>query len=198
MGDNMLTRTRLPRLRFVDNPSGDTDTGTEQTTTGPLKEQPAEEQIKFHEQKARRLEDQLKAFNGLTPDAVAALQQQFEDLKSQTQTAEEKALEEAKEAGRSEIRNVLAGERVKTALERALAGRVADPSALLDLDRSAFVKGDAADVDAINTWVQEHSTESTAVKHVDLGQGRERGTNAPNKGVSAGRELFTGSKSIKS
>lgn len=194
----MLNRTRLPRLRFVDNPSGEPDNSAEQTTTGPLKEQPAEEQIKFHEQKARRLEDQLKAFNGLTPDAVAALQQQFEDLKSQTQTAEEKAIEEAKEAGRSEIRNVLAGERVKTALERALAGRVADPSALLDLDRSAFVKGDAADVDAINTWVQEHSTESTAVKHVDLGQGRERGTDAPNKGVNAGRELFTGSKSTKS
>lgn len=197
--------TSPSRLRFFAPADDELGAGGDEPGSGgsepkfpantPVKDMTPEQQVAFHENKARRLEDQLKGFGGLTPKQVTDLQRDLADEKSKSQSAEEKAIEEAKEAGRSEIRTVLAGERVKNALEKALSGRIPDASALLDLDRSQFIKDGTADTDAIKAWVVEHSTESAGTKHVDLGQGRERGTSAPNKGVGAGRELFTGSKS---
>jgi hypothetical protein len=200
--------TSPSRLRFFAPVDDDLGGGGEPKTdpepkfpaNTPVKDMTPEQQVAFHENKARRLEDQLKGFGGLTPKQVADLQKDLDDAKAKNQTAEEKAMEEAKEAGRSEVRAVLAAERVKTALEKALAGRIPDASALLDLDRAQFIKDGTADTDAIIAWATEHSTESAgpAKGHVDLGQGRNRGTDAPIKGVHAGRSLFTDSKSNKS
>lgn len=98
----------------------------------------------------------------------------LEKLEQQSKTEAEKALDAAREEGRSEVRTVLARERVSNALTRALTGRVPDTAALLDLDRSQFIKGDAADVDAITAWVNAHSTEAAkqeTPKKVDRSQG---------------------------
>lgn len=98
----------------------------------------------------------------------------LEQLEAKFKTDAEKALDQAREEGRSEVRTVLAGERVRAAFERALTGRIPDPSSLLDLDRSQFINGDAADVDAITAWVTAHSTEAAptpAPKVIDRSQG---------------------------
>lgn len=197
----MLNSTYRPRLRFVtDEENGGGNDQPAFPANTPVAEMSAEQQAAYWRDKARKHEDRVKAFGDYTPDAIAGLVQERDQLRTASQTDQEKAVEEAKEAGRAEVRTVLANERVKVALEKALNGRIPDAGALLDLDRSQFVNGDAADTAAINAWVNEHSTESTSsAKGLrDLGQGRERGTDAPNKGVNAGRELFTGSKSTKS
>jgi hypothetical protein len=205
----LLNCTYRPWLRFVtdtetgggsNDDKGDVQDKATFPANTPVKDMTPEQQAAYWQDKARKHEDRVKAFGEYTPDAIAALVQERETLRTASQTEQEKAVEEAREAGRSEVRALLAAERVQTTLERALTGRTPDVTALLNLDRSAFIKGDTADVDAITAWVQEHSTESNGPGkgHVDLGQGRNRGTDAPIKGVNAGRSLFTDSKSNKS
>ncbi len=158
----------------------------------PVKDMKPEEQAAYWQDKARKHEDRVKAYGDVTPEKLAQLQKEAETLRKKTLTPDEKVIDDAKEAGRAEIRAVLATERVKNALEKALAGRVPDASALLDLDRSKFVKGDGADLDAIKAWVDEHSTEQPQKKGApDLGQGRERGNTTADKGVGAGADLFS-------
>lgn len=156
----------------------------------PVKDMTPEQQAAYHENKARRLEDKLKNFNGLTPKQIADLQAENASLKSKSQSAEEKALEEAKEQGRTEERVKNAHERVKNALEKALAGRMPDAGALLDLDRSKFIKDGTADLEAIQEWVEENSSATDKKGAPDLGQGRKRGTTGPATGVGAGASLF--------
>lgn len=192
---------RVSRLRFIVDPDDGQGAGSGEPqgeqpkfpANTPVKDMTPEQQVAFHENKARRLEDTLKGFNGLTPKQIADLQAEVTNLRTKGQTAEEAALEQAKEAGRAEVRSVLASERVKTTLERALTGRVPSASALLDLDRSAFIKGEGADVDAINTWVEANST-AQQKKAPDLGQGRDRGTGNPVRGVGAGADMFANSR----
>lgn len=198
----MLTRGPL-RLRFVEDPDptaggGDDpqiDADPKFPANTPVTEMSAEQQAAYWRDKARKHEDRVKAFGDFTPEKLTELQRETEALRSKSQTAEEKAIDEAKEAGRAEVRSILASERVRHALEKSLEGRIPDAGALLDLDRSKFVKGDLADVDAIKAWVAENSAETTATKKsaTDLGQGR-RGTATPVKGVGAGADLFTVSR----
>lgn len=128
----------------------------------PVKDMSPEQQAAFHENKARRLEDKLKDFKGLTPEDVDGLQAELAAARAAGQSAEEKAIEDAREEGRSEVRSVLAAERVKTALERATQGRIVDPAAAFALDKNQFIKGDQADADAIKAWVDANSTEPTS------------------------------------
>lgn len=165
----MLTRggilIRNPRLIFVidpDNPGGGDEHEPKFPANTPVKDMTPEQQAAFHENKARRLEDKLKAFNGLTPEQVATLQQELADAQAASLSAEDKAIQDAKEAGRAEVRTILANERVKTALDRALVGRVPNTTALLELDRSQFVDGDKANTEAITAWVAANSTETAA------------------------------------
>ncbi|MBF4578951.1 hypothetical protein [Frigoribacterium sp. VKM Ac-2530] len=166
------------------------------SNTAPKDMEP-EQRAAYWQHRSRQNEDRVRAFGQLSPEQVAELQAERDRLVAAGQTDSEKAIEEAREAGRAEVRSILAAERVKSAFTTALAGRVPDAGALLDLDRSKYVKGDQADADAIKAWVEEHSTEKTTEttrRTVDLGQGRGRGTTTPNKGVGAGRDLFSGSK----
>ncbi|ARC55986.1 hypothetical protein AS850_02720 [Frondihabitans sp. 762G35] len=163
----------------------------------PVKDMTPEQQVAYHQNKARRLEDQLKGFDGRTPAQIKQLEQDLAAERQKSLSDADRAIEQAREEGRAELRTVLVGERVRTALERALVGRVPDAGALLDLDRSKFAKGTDVDTDAIKAWVDEHSTEQTGTQqrqNVDLGQGRNRGNNAPSRGVNAGQELFDSKK----
>lgn len=98
-------------------------------------------------------------------------------------------LEQVREEGRNEVRAVLAQERVKAAFDRALTGRVLSANALLDFDKTRFVTGDSADVDAINEWVTENSSEVKDTTGIVPTAGR--GAGEPLKGsVDAGRDLY--------
>lgn len=111
-------------------------------------------------------------------------------LREKTKTDDEKAIDAAREEGRTEVRAVLAAERVKVALERELSGRIPDAAALLDLDRTQFVKGEGADTDAIKVWVLAHSSEAPkGGGRQDGGQGKRDGAAAGGT-VQAGREAF--------
>lgn len=196
---------RNPRLMF--NAPDDTDLGgggenqenaPKFPADTPVKDMTPEQQAAYHQHHARKHEDRVKAYGDWTPAKIAALVKERDELATKGQTAEQKAIEDAKREGRTEVLGQLASERVKNAFEKALTGRTPDASALLDLDRSKFAKDDGtADVEAITAWVGEHSaaTGPAPKKPIDLGGGRTRGDNAgASKGVGAGRDLYADRK----
>jgi hypothetical protein len=169
----MLKNRRIMRLENED-PTG-TGTGdsvpteTQPESTGfpantPVKDMQPAEQAAYYKHQNRKAEDRLRSFGDVTPEKLLELTRERDELLKANQSESEKAIEDAKEQGRAEVRAVLAAERVRSALASALTGRVPDADALLDLDRSVFVKGDKADTDAIKAWVEKHSTESKATK----------------------------------
>ncbi|MGG7510901.1 hypothetical protein [Plantibacter sp. YIM 135249] len=172
---------RNPRLRFVEEPSelggsgGQVEPAFPAET--PVTEMTAEQQAAYWKHQSRKHEARNRQYGDITPEKLTQLQQEAEDLRKQNQTDAERAVEEAKEAGRAEVRAVLAAERVKTALDRALEGRVPNTSALLDLDRNQFINGDTANTEAITAWVAANSSETAEPqkRFPDLFQGqRER------------------------
>ncbi|WNM66305.1 scaffolding protein [Gordonia phage Culver] len=66
----------------------------------PIAEMSIEEQMNYWKRQSRKKEDQLK--KAKSPDEVEKLEQELQALKSKTQTADEKALEEALAAARAE------------------------------------------------------------------------------------------------
>lgn len=125
-----------------------------------------------------------KKYDGF--DDYKAKAEQFDKLPKEPPAD---AVESAREEGRAEVRAVLAAERVSTAFTSALAGRALSPNALLDFDKSRFIKGDGADVDAITEWVTANSTEIKRTTEVVPDSGQRE---ADRKGgsVQSGRELF--------
>lgn len=166
----------------------------------PVKDMTLEQQNAYNAYHARKHEDRVKALTeafgeDLTPEKLTELKKERDELKSKTQTDDEKSRDEAIAAATAPLRAELALERVKGALEKALVGRTVEPSALLDLDRTTFVKDGKADTDAIKTWVDENTEAATGKKPApDLGQGK-RGTATAEKGVAAGRDLYQSSRS---
>lgn len=154
-------------LRFATDNEGN-EIGEEFPTNTPVKDMTPEQQVAFHQAKARKLEDRLKAFGGKTPEEITQMQADLDAARTASQTAEEKAIEEAKQAGRTEVMGLLAGERVTNALDRALAGREVEPSALLTLDRSQFIDGDKADMAKITAWVTENTKAKPKVGGANL------------------------------
>lgn len=176
-----MHRKRAPFLMFVAPEGEQGGTGVEPTSPDfpantPVKEMTVEQQVAYWRDKARKHEDRVKAFGELTPEQAAALKAENDRLKAETLSAEGKALEEAKAAGRAEVLSVLGQERAKHAFEKALAGRDVDPVALLDLDRSEFIDGDKTDMAKIDAWIQANTKEKQQQKaNVTFGQGsRER------------------------
>jgi hypothetical protein len=169
----MLKNRRIMRLddenptggnAVVENPPTDTQDAPAFPSNTPVKDMQPAEQAAYYKHQARKHEDRVKAYGDITPEKLAELTRERDELRKSNQSESERAIEEAKESGRAEVRQLLAQERVRTALASALAGRVPDADALLDLDRSVFVKGDKADTDAIKTWVEKHSTEIKSAK----------------------------------
>ena len=165
------SRFDIAGVRFMaDNEGAEGDGFPEDT---PVKDMSPEQQVAFHQAKARKLEDKLKAFHGLTPEQVTQMQRDLEEARQASQTAEQRAIDEAEKRGRESVLGVLAVERVTNALDRALQGREVEPSELLTLDRAQFIDGDKADMAKITAWVNEH-TKAKQVVTADLGrfQGR--------------------------
>lgn len=148
----------LRGIRLIVDSEGN-DVGDEFPANTPVKDMTPEQQVAFHQAKARKLEDRLKAFGGKTPEEITQMQADLDSARTASQTAEEKAIKDAKQEGRSEVLSILATERVTNALDRALAGREVEHSALLALDRSEFIDGDKADMAKITAWVTDHTKE---------------------------------------
>lgn len=124
-----------------------------------------------------------KQYDGF--DDYKAKAEQFDAL---PQGLDVDAVEQAREEGRAEVRSVLAQERVNTAFDSALKSRALSANALLNFDKSAFVKDNAADVDAITAWVEANSSEIKTTTEVvpDSGRRSERSGGS----VDSGRELY--------
>src|SRR5690606_29800665 len=123
---------------------------------------------------ARKQEDRAKA------NSAAA--KELEKLREQSMTDQEKAVEEARRAARTEALSEVGADRVDDAVRVAATGRPVDVDALLDgLDRKRFLTEDhRPDVAAIQTWVdritpkQEQSDDApkpNGFEVFDLGQG---------------------------
>jgi hypothetical protein len=195
---------RNPRLVFADADGDGSGGGSDSQAASqqqapafpantPVAEMSVEQQAAYWKHQSRQHEGRVKAFGDLTPDAAREALAERDRLKNEKLTADERAVEAAKAEGATPWKTALAYERVNNALERALAGRVPDTAALLELDRSTFVNADTAtaNTEAIAAWVAAHSTEpAQQKKNPPLGQGRERGTDGPSKGSKAGRDLF--------
>src|SRR3546814_8638306 len=121
----------------------------------------AEQQAAYWQDKARKHEDRVKKYGDVTPEKLAQLQREHAELVSKGQTAEEQAVEAAREEGRKEILAVLNKERATTALQNALNVRVPDAAALLGLDVTTFVVDVKVDTAAVNACVDDHSEETT-------------------------------------
>jgi hypothetical protein len=188
-----------PFLRYVEGEHGGGDGGGDDTApkfpaNTPVKDMTPEQQVAYWQDKARKHEDRVKAYGDYTPDKIRALEQERENLRKAGQTDADKAIEAAREEGRSEVRAELNRERATNALEKALQGRVPQAGALLGLDVNKFIVNGQVDTEAVKAWVEDHSEEApagAAKKPLDLGQGR-RGSGDPGaaKTVSAGRDLF--------
>ncbi|GAA1149220.1 hypothetical protein F6W69_10630 [Microbacterium oxydans] len=153
------SRFDLLGLRFLTDNEGNDPVDPGFPANTPVKDMTPEQQVAYWQDKARKHEDRVKAFGGKTPEEIAQLQADLDAARAASQTAEEKAIDEAKQAGRSEVLSILANERVTTAIERALQGRDVDAAKLLTLDRSQFIDGDKADTAKITAWVTENTKE---------------------------------------
>lgn len=150
------------------------DTGTPETTDAPPAEEAAPEtepdpaaiaaELDKWKAQARKHEERAKA------NASAA--KELEQLRMQSMSDTEKAVEIARQQARAEVLAELGGELVGQAVRAAVAGRGVDPDALLEgLDPARFLNEDGKpDVDAITAWVDRIAPKPETA-FPDLGQG---------------------------
>jgi len=210
LGPQFAPAFHRPFLRYLEGEQGGGDNGNDggeqRTDKSPDSNSPLfpantaredmtpDQQIAYDRWKGRKWEERAKAFGDWTPDKIKALEKERDDLRNRGLSDADKALEDAREEGRNEVRTVLNRERAKSALDKALVGRVPNASALLDLDITKFVVNGNVDTDAVKAWVEDHSEESAGGgkrPNPDTGQGRRgSGNQETAKTVSAGRDLF--------
>ena len=119
-----------------------------------------------------------------------------DQLKAQTQTAEEKALEEAREAGRAEARKEYAPRLARGTLETALASRgverdqISERLEFVDLTKFVTDEGEV-DADKVEAFVQGVAP-STGQTWPDMGAGRrgDPGGRKAGGSVQAGRDAY--------
>lgn len=155
----------------------------------PVDDMTIEQRAAYHAYHSRKHENRVKAFGDWTPEKIAQVEAENQRLRSASQTDSEKAIEQAREEGRTEVRADFNRYLATHALEKALQGRIPDASALLGLDVTKFVVNGSVDQTAITAWVEDHS--SLTVKKVDVGGGRRgSGGDEQTKSVAAGRDVY--------
>lgn len=148
-----------------DAPEGDDNTETVPATSSTDTKTFDENYVKGlrteaakHRTEARRLADEL------------------ETLRAQSMTEAEKAVDEARKAGRAEARAELGVRLVDAEVRAAAAGRSVDVEALLEgLDRRRFMTDDdEPDTKAITAWL-DRIAPAASTRQLDLGQGARNG-----------------------
>ena len=88
-----------------------------------------------------------------------AFQAELDKLRKQTMSDSEKAVNDAKEAGKAEARAHYGGLLVGEAYRTFTVGRTMNPEAALDFDRLAFLDDDGAvKREDLKKWVEDNST----------------------------------------
>jgi hypothetical protein len=167
-GPTKPSRLNLMGIRFIEGEGDGSGAGDENKFTPPATQADLD---KILSGAVARTHKQYEGFEDYKSKA-----EQFDKLADDKKTPDQRAIDEAREEGRAEVRAVLAGERVKSAFDAALKGRTLDAAALLDFDRSKFIKGDAADSEAITKWITANSTEVKTGNGRDPGQGNRGDT----------------------
>lgn len=173
--------------------TGDDENAPKFPANTPVKDMKPEEQAAYHLPQSRKHENRAKSFGEWTPEKIRQLEQERDNLRAKGQTDSEKELDKVREEGRVEVRAELNRVTATHALEKALAGRTADPSALLGLNVAAkFVVNGQVDQDAIAAWVEANSAATTTQqkKNPDLGNGNRGNAGGAGKSVSSGRDLY--------
>lgn len=124
-------------------------------------------------------------------------QKELDELRKQSMSDQEKAVEEARDAGRQEATASLAQKLAAAELRAALTGLVENPSEIVeDLNLAKFVGDDGeVDTDKVNALKEKYADlkpdTGNAGRTRDLGQGRNRGQASDAKpSVSSGRDLY--------
>lgn len=135
-----------------------------------VKDMTPEQQAAYWKHHAQKHENRVKAFGGVTPEQARKNAEDLEEARKSKLPETERAIEEAREAGRKEALNAAAKREADTALRVALRGRVIDGAKAFD--RPEFVKDGVADTDAVIEWVEANSQPAGGGKrHVEMGQG---------------------------
>ena len=133
-------------------------TEQEETVTVDL-----ESEVEKWKSLSRKNEQQAKA------NAQAA--KELDELKKSQLSDTERLIESTKDETRLAVRMEFAEKLVDAELKSSLTGRVLEGNALLDFNKSSFIdEGGNVDSDAIQVWVDAHSTKTDMPKP-DLGQG---------------------------
>jgi hypothetical protein len=158
----------------------------------PVKDMTGDQQVAYWKHQARKHEDRVK-----TMSDYDALKAERDELKSKTQTADEKAIDAAKAeaatAATTAERAKLAPKLVAAEFKAINAGRI-DVDKMKDvldgLDYTKFLtpEGDA-DADKVKRFVDGIAPADGKRKWPDMGQGRR--SSQKTTGVDAGRALFT-------
>lgn len=147
----------------------------------PAPETPEASDAKLGEAGEKALAD-FKSRARTAEKALKAAQAELDKVRTESMSEQEKAVTEAKNAGRTEALQEAGIRLVDAEIRVAGHGRTFDTDALLALDRKTFLTDDGeTDTDAIKEWVEEHSqsadetTDKTQQKgplsDLDLGQG---------------------------
>lgn len=170
----------------------------------PVAEMTAEQQAAYWRDKSQKHE---KAWRGvidknLTPDQILAMQQKLDDHERAALSDQERAVADAKAAGRTEALTE-AGQRYARILldaQLGMRGKTdAEREALVNgANLASFVTTDGdVDIDRVNTYVAALAPAS-ASRTPDTGQGhRGAGTALGASGVAAGAEMFAAARGKK-
>lgn len=174
----------------------------------PLEQMTVEQREAYWKHQARKHEERVKAYNGMTPEAIAELKakaDKHDALEFELMSDKDKAVTEAKETAEQAAAAKYQPALARAEFRAALKGRVPDDqindklAAITDpLDLSKFLtaSGDV-DTDKVSKFVENITpatgTSTTRIGPSSGGQGALRGRTASSAGsgsVSAGRDLY--------
>lgn len=157
----------------------------------PVKDMTVDQQAAYWKVQARRHESRAAAHADYD-----TIKTELEQLRARTQTAEEKAIEDAKQAGRAEATASTLPRLLQAEFRAAAAGRITPEqlsSVTAPLDPKFFLtaKGDEVDTAKVQTFV-DGIAPAAGKTWPDMGQGRREGvkTSAREAGRAAAERRF--------
>lgn len=159
-----------------------------------------EQQTAYWKHQARRHEQSAKRLGDVTPEQYRAQQDELEKLRRTQMSDSEKALADARKAGREEERKALQPKMVQAAFDAAV-GTIDDEDeakAVKDmvdaLDFGSFITDDGAVDTARVQSVAGRITGSAIARPATSGYGGGKRQSTKASGVEAGREMFETSR----
>lgn len=158
----------------------------------PVKDMTVDQQVAYWKVQARRHESRAAAHADYD-----TIKTELEQLRARTQTAEEKAIEDAKAAGRAEATTATLPRLLQAEFRAAAAGRVtpeqlASVTAPLDPKFFLTAKGDEVDTAKVQTFIDGIAPAAPGKTWPAMGQGRHETvpTNAREAGRAAAERRF--------